>query len=215
MNWFKRLPLMGKIGVGAAAAMFACCGGLSVLTALFPSDRSAPEPTATQVTQPTQPPATAAPAVDTAKPTATASAVPPTTTRQPTETRRPANTATQPPAPTNTKAPSRSVIQPTAVPQPTQEPAQAVQPTAEPTQPPAQPTTEPTQPPPPPSGGYVCDGGQACVKGNINSDGERIYHFPGCASYNRTEIDESKGERWFTSSAEAEAAGWRKAGNCP
>lgn len=37
----------------------------------------------------------------------------------------------------------------------------------------------------------------------------------GCGSYNQTKIDEGAGERWFTSSAEAEAAGWRKAGNCP
>lgn len=47
------------------------------------------------------------------------------------------------------------------------------------------------------------------VKGNISADGERIYHTPGSASYDNTGIDESQGERWFCSEAEARAAGWR------
>jgi endonuclease YncB( thermonuclease family) len=47
------------------------------------------------------------------------------------------------------------------------------------------------------------------VKGNINGDGERIYHLPGSPSYDDTSIDESRGERWFCSAAEALAAGWR------
>lgn len=72
----------------------------------------------------------------------------------------------------------------------------------------------PTVAPPPVSdGGYNC-GGSACIKGNINK-GERIYHFPGCPNYDSTKIDESQGERWFTTAAEAEAAGWRRAQNCP
>ena len=50
----------------------------------------------------------------------------------------------------------------------------------------------------------------ACrIKGNINREGERIYHLPGGRSYERTRIDEGKGERWFCSEAEARAAGWR------
>ena len=54
---------------------------------------------------------------------------------------------------------------------------------------------------------------QKCdIKGNIS--GDKIYHLPSCASYNRTEIDESKGEKWFCSEEEAENAGWRKAKNC-
>lgn len=48
------------------------------------------------------------------------------------------------------------------------------------------------------------------IKGNISSDGEKIYHVLGGAYYSRTDIDESKGERWFCSEAEAVAAGWRK-----
>jgi len=53
------------------------------------------------------------------------------------------------------------------------------------------------------------------IKGNINSKGEKIYHIIGCPDYSRTIIDESKGERWFCTEAEALAAGWRKALNCP
>jgi len=34
---------------------------------------------------------------------------------------------------------------------------------------------------------------------------------PGQQHYPRTEIDESKGERWFCTEEEAKAAGWRKA----
>jgi endonuclease YncB( thermonuclease family) len=54
-------------------------------------------------------------------------------------------------------------------------------------------------------------GPQGCnIKGNINSKGQRIYHTPGNSpSYGVTRIDESKGERWFCSEAEAKAAGWR------
>jgi endonuclease YncB( thermonuclease family) len=48
------------------------------------------------------------------------------------------------------------------------------------------------------------------IKGNINRDGERIYHTPwGSQWYERTKITESKGERWFCDEAEALAAGWR------
>ncbi|MFA5318497.1 MAG: thermonuclease family protein [Patescibacteria group bacterium] len=53
------------------------------------------------------------------------------------------------------------------------------------------------------------------IKGNINSQGEKIYHSPGCQSYANTKIDLDNGEKYFCSEAEAEAAGWRKANNCP
>ena len=72
------------------------------------------------------------------------------------------------------------------------------------TPPPVAPT--PTPPPAPTD---------CVIKGNINWEGEKIYHLPGCASYDRTKIDESRGERWFCSEEEAVAAGWRKAKNCP
>lgn len=44
------------------------------------------------------------------------------------------------------------------------------------------------------------------IKGNINSKGERIYHVPGGASYNKT-IPEA----WFFTEDEARAAGYRRA----
>lgn len=49
------------------------------------------------------------------------------------------------------------------------------------------------------------------IKGNINSSGEKIYHKPGDAHYDRTIIDESQGERYFQSEEEAQEAGWRPA----
>lgn len=58
--------------------------------------------------------------------------------------------------------------------------------------------------------------GQCLIKGNISqSSGERIYHVPGCEYYPQTVITSAVGERWFCTEAEALAAGWRKAGNCP
>ena len=47
------------------------------------------------------------------------------------------------------------------------------------------------------------------IKGNINRDGERIFHTPWSPWYDRVQIDESEGERWFCDEAEAQAAGWR------
>ena len=47
------------------------------------------------------------------------------------------------------------------------------------------------------------------IKGNINGDGERIYHTPDSPTYGPTQIDEDRGERWFCTEAEARAAGWR------
>ncbi len=59
---------------------------------------------------------------------------------------------------------------------------------------------------------FAIVGQSACnIKGNISSKGERIYHVPGQKWYNRTKISESRGERWFCSEDEAQAAGWRAA----
>lgn len=46
------------------------------------------------------------------------------------------------------------------------------------------------------------------IKGNISKNG-RIYHAPWSPWYSRTQINTSKGERWFCSEAEAVSAGWR------
>ena len=48
------------------------------------------------------------------------------------------------------------------------------------------------------------------IKGNISSSGEKIYHVPGQQYYNKTQIDGSKGEKWFCDESEAVNAGWRK-----
>ncbi len=49
------------------------------------------------------------------------------------------------------------------------------------------------------------------IKGNINRQGDRIYHTPWSPWYTRTQIDEATGERWFCDEAEAVEAGWRPA----
>lgn len=48
------------------------------------------------------------------------------------------------------------------------------------------------------------------IKGNISASGAKIYHLPGQSYYAKTQIDESKGEKWFCSEEEAQSAGWRK-----
>lgn len=47
------------------------------------------------------------------------------------------------------------------------------------------------------------------IKGNINRQGERIYHAPWSPWYLKTKVSERQGERWFCSEAEAVAAGFR------
>lgn len=47
--------------------------------------------------------------------------------------------------------------------------------------------------------------GKKSIKGNINSKGEKIYHVPGGAYYDRTNPEE-----WFSTETEAEVAGYRK-----
>lgn len=48
------------------------------------------------------------------------------------------------------------------------------------------------------------------IKGNISHHG-KIYHLPWSPWYGKVTIDEAKGERWFCSEDEAQAAGWRPA----
>lgn len=51
------------------------------------------------------------------------------------------------------------------------------------------------------------------IKGNISyNSGARIYHMPGDQDYAGTRISVERGERWFCSEREAQAAGWRRAG---
>ncbi|WP_292320640.1 thermonuclease family protein [Mesorhizobium sp.] len=58
--------------------------------------------------------------------------------------------------------------------------------------------------------GFVFGNAGCNIKGNISADGERIYHVPGQKYYSVPVISQAKGERWFCSEAEAEAAGWRR-----
>ena len=56
---------------------------------------------------------------------------------------------------------------------------------------------------------------QGCtIKGNLSENGD-IYHMPGDERYAETRIDTSRGEQWFCTAAEAEAAGWRRARPAP
>lgn len=59
--------------------------------------------------------------------------------------------------------------------------------------------------------GALAQNGNCNIKGNVNTQGERIYHMPGDEYYDETRISASHGERWFCSAREAEAAGWRRA----
>lgn len=52
--------------------------------------------------------------------------------------------------------------------------------------------------------------GDCNIKGNVSTQGERIYHVPGQKYYDDTRISASHGERWFCSEEEARAAGWRR-----
>ncbi|WP_375282251.1 thermonuclease family protein [Pseudooctadecabacter sp.] len=54
--------------------------------------------------------------------------------------------------------------------------------------------------------------GDCIIKGNISGSGQ-IYHMPHNRDYAATRINEGRGERWFCSEAEAQAAGWRAARN--
>jgi len=54
------------------------------------------------------------------------------------------------------------------------------------------------------------------IKGNIDTGtNNKFYHYPGCRHYKYVKIDLDRGERWFCTRAEAEAAGFVKASRCP
>lgn len=59
--------------------------------------------------------------------------------------------------------------------------------------------------------GAASDAPAGCaIKGNINAR-EHVYYTPWSPGYAAVKIDETKGERWFCSEAEAIAEGWRPA----
>lgn len=51
------------------------------------------------------------------------------------------------------------------------------------------------------------------IKGNIRAS-QKTYHLPECKNYDQTIVDESFGDRWFCTEADAVAAGYRKASGC-
>jgi len=53
------------------------------------------------------------------------------------------------------------------------------------------------------------------IKGNINSQGDKVYHLKECAKYDEININPNGGEKWFCSVEEAEKEGWIKSKNCP
>ena len=77
---------------------------------------------------------------------------------------------------------------------------------------PTVPTAQQTQTP---TLSNTCQGGclyetEGCsIKGNVNSEGEKIYHYPNGQYYNRTIVNVDEGDRWFCTGAEAEANGFR------
>lgn len=125
--------------------------------------------------------------------------------------------ATEPPAPTRTQPPTSSPA-----------PTRTRRPTAEPSSTPTHTAIPPTQVPPttaPPTAvpataapAASCPGGcteqkPGCdIKGNVNSDGERIYHMPGMRDYKKVTPKPGEGDRWFCTEAEAQAADFRRAG---
>lgn len=69
------------------------------------------------------------------------------------------------------------------------------------------------------NGGFVPASGApgpadpACrIKGNVNPKGEHIYHQPQDRDYAKVRVTAARGERWFCTATEAEAAGWRAVG---
>jgi endonuclease YncB( thermonuclease family) len=52
---------------------------------------------------------------------------------------------------------------------------------------------------------------ECTIKGNVNHNGERIYHMPDQQFYPRIRMDVGGGKRWFCTPEEAEAAGWHRA----
>ena len=52
---------------------------------------------------------------------------------------------------------------------------------------------------------------ECTIKGNVNRNGERIYHMQNQRFYARIRMEKGTDKRWFCTPEEAEAAGWRRA----
>jgi len=62
-----------------------------------------------------------------------------------------------------------------------------------------------------PSGDERAPSTECLIKGNVNRNGERIYHMPSQKYYATIDMSKGGGRRWFCTPEEAEAAGWRRA----
>lgn len=55
---------------------------------------------------------------------------------------------------------------------------------------------------------------ECVIKGNVSANYTKDYFLPGCPNYKRVLVDERKGEAWFCTEAEAEAAGYQRSPGC-
>jgi micrococcal nuclease len=54
------------------------------------------------------------------------------------------------------------------------------------------------------------------IKGNVAKDGQtKIYHLPGCYSYEKVIVNEEEGDQWFCTEWEAQWLGFTKSQDCP
>jgi hypothetical protein len=131
----------------------------------------------------------------------------PTATRPPATATAVASTPSPIPATSTAVAPTatRAAATSTSIPPTVTRPAATPVPTAIP-------PTATRAPSACPQGCAVATPPAGCdIKGNISSDGRKLYHVRGGSSYAATKIDPSKGEKWFCTEAEARAAGWERA----
>lgn len=184
-------PVIGAIIVGVPLCVIAL--------AFAPKEQSTPRPL------------TISPATFTPTPAPTAAAATPTGFRVvlPVVLAVASPTATSVPTPLPTVPPAIPTLVPTVAP---------ATPTPLPTMPPVATVAAPVRLADPVAAvnPFSCVGGCAvapdpscAIKGNVNSDGERIYHAPDGRSYSRTDIKPEEGDRWFCTEAEAVAAGFR------
>jgi len=59
---------------------------------------------------------------------------------------------------------------------------------------------------------WISDNRGCSIKGDIETDGARVFHLPSDRSFESVRIQTGKGERWFCSQEEALDAGWVWAG---
>ena len=61
-----------------------------------------------------------------------------------------------------------------------------------------------------PASSAIAPSPECIIKGNVNRQGERIYHMPGQGAYAKINMEDRR-KRWFCSESDARAAGWRPA----